>query len=216
MIAYDSGARQLLGLHAHFLTTGRVPKGGIPTQGPGYHVLSKDPKVACYEGHWIVQISEMLVEEAAKATARHFVKKAGKYLYENLLKDSLEPILQRRPSSPPPELRTEPVLPGLDRINTTVFNLDAEQDYRWKQLRERTTIILPNVIRPVGRSADSLIIIGDNLRIATVDAETMTCVLRDANDAAERRAFREAQISEAVSRLPRYRSTVMRRGTGSA
>ena len=49
------------------------------------------------------------------------------------------------------------MLPGLDRINEPVSDIEAERDHRWRQLRERTTIILPNAFKPIGRSAETLV-----------------------------------------------------------
>jgi hypothetical protein len=201
LVAYETATRQLLATHAHFFTTGRVPSGGALTRGPGYHVYALDHRAGSFEGHWLVEIAEFLAEEALKAGAGHLLKKASRYAYEHLLKDSLAPILGRRPSSMPPEMRIEPVLPGLDKINAPVFDVEPERAHRWGQLRERSTIILPNALRPIGRSAETLVITGENLTIARVDAAAMRRLLEDAHDSRERQLSRERQIAEALSEL---------------
>ena len=58
----------------------------------------------------------------------------------------------------PLEMRREPVLEGLDRRNDPFVDVDAERAGQWRQLRERTTNILVNLARPVGRSAETLVI----------------------------------------------------------
>jgi hypothetical protein len=198
LVSYSTATRQLLALHAYFLTRSVVPNGGVPNQTPAYRVYGIDARHACYEGVWGVDI---FAEEAAKEFAKHALRKAGRYLYETLLKDSLEPILRRRASSMPPEMRVEPVLPGLDRGNAPVFDVESEHDHRWGQLRERATIIMPHAFRPVGRSADTLVITGDNLRITTIDRQTMLRLFAQADEYLERRAARQGQITDALQRL---------------
>lgn len=209
LIAYDAGVRQLLGLHAHFLMTGgKVPRGGVLTEGPGYHIYSKDPKVACYEGHWIVELGIATLRAAAGPA----VGKVVEYTYEHLLKDSLGPILSRRQSSMPLDVRMEPVLPGLDRINSPVFDVEAERQHRWGQLRERATIIMPNAFRPVGKDsrtgARTLVIRGENLEVLAVDEADMRRLLEDAEACADRRVQRLAEVTAAVTDLKRNRPPV--------
>jgi hypothetical protein len=191
-LAYDTGARQLLATHAYFMLTHRVPNGGAQSRGAGYHVYALDPREACFEGHWLV---ELLLEEATKLGLGYAAKKAWRYTYNHLLKDSIGAILSGRQSSMPPELRSEPVLPGLDKINEPVFDVEAERDYRWRQLRERTTLALSNACRPVGRSARKLTIMADDILVAIVDEDRMRRLMADAQ------AYRSAQITSALKEL---------------
>jgi hypothetical protein len=164
-LVYETAARQLLAIHAHFYVTGKVPKGGALTHGPG-------PRAGSFIGPWIV---ECVASELLQIGVGFALKKAYRYVFENLLKDSLGPIIARKPSSIPPELRIEPILEGLDSRNERFIDVQQERDYEWHKLRERSRTTLVNAAKPVGRSADVLTIIAanDNSIIGVVDAQTL-------------------------------------------
>ena len=175
LIEHETAARQLLGLHAYFLTTGgRVPNGGIRHRGPGYEVFAEGREKGSVLLGWVVEIA---AKEAMGAVARYAARRAwDHYGFENLLRDSLAPILSRRPSSMPLEMRREPVLEGLDRRNDPFIDVEAERARSWQLLRERTTNILVNLSRPIGRCAETLVIIAGNENtppIGRIDATTL-------------------------------------------
>ena len=100
LLAYDTGVRQLLGLHAH-LTHRPRPKGRRSDRWSRLPCLWQGSSYRLLQGTSVVQIVEFIAEQAVKGTAGYTIKKAAKYGYERLLKDSLEPILRRKPSSMP-------------------------------------------------------------------------------------------------------------------
>jgi hypothetical protein len=185
LIEHETAARQLLGLHAYFLVTGgRLPNGGIRHRGPGYDVYVEGRDKGSIVLAWVVEIT---AKQAAGAGAR----RTWEYGFENLLRDSLAPILSRRSSSMPVEMRREPVLEGLDRRNDPFVDVEAERARQWRQLRERSTNILVNLARPVGRSAETLVIVAGNENtrpIGRIDANTL-------------KHLREADIVMALSDL---------------
>jgi len=189
LIEHETAARQLLGLHAYFLVTGgRLPNGGIRHRGPGYDVYVEGRDKGSIVLTWVV---ETIAKETLGAGARYAARRTWEYGFENLLRDSLAPILSRRSSSMPAEMRREPVLEGLDRRNGPFVDVEAERARQWRQLRERTTNILVNLARPVGRSAETLVIVaGDENRrpIGRIDASTL-------------KHLREADIVMALSDL---------------
>jgi hypothetical protein len=172
-IDHETAARQLLGLHAYFLVTGgKMPNGGIPSRGPGYRVYVEAPTKGSFVASWVIEI---IAKEAVAAGARYVARRTWDYTYEHLLRDSLAPIISRRPSSMPIEMRREPVLEGLDRRNDPFLDVEVERTRQWQLLRERSTRILVNVARPIGRSADTLVIVAgnDNRPIGRIDADTL-------------------------------------------
>ena len=171
-LAYETAARQLLAMHAHFYVTGKVPKGGALSNGPGYRILNEDPRAGSFVGPWIV---ECTARELPQIGVGFALKQAYRYLFEDLLKDSLLPIIARKPSRMPPELRIEPILEGLDSRNERFIEPEQEREYEWHKLRERSRSALVNAAKPVGRSADILSIIAanDNAMIGAIDAQTL-------------------------------------------
>jgi hypothetical protein len=198
-LAYETGARQLLATHAYFLVNQKVPNGGAQSRGPGYHVYSLDPRQACFEGHWIVEVAEVLFKEALKSADGHAVRKAVAYTYDYLLKDSLGAILGGKSSSMPLEMRQEPVLPGLDTRNEPVFDVEFERDRNWRQLRERSILITPNAFRPVARSSERLTIIVDDVVIGRVDEDKLRRLIREALTLQAEQERLQAQITDALA-----------------
>ena len=171
-LAYETAARQLLAIHAHFYVTGRVPTGGALSNGPGYRILNEDPRAGSFVGPWIVECATSGFLQTGVGLA---LKNTYRYLFENLLRDSLRPILARKPSRMPPELRIEPILECLDSRNERFIDLEQERDYEWYKLQERSRTALVNAAKPIGRSANILTIIAanDNSIIGVVDAQTL-------------------------------------------
>jgi hypothetical protein len=193
-IDHEIAGRQLLALHAYFRVMGKVPNGGILSRGPGYNVYVAGRRQGSLEGAWIV---EFLAKEALKAGVIYGAKKALAYTYEHLLKDSIGPILARKRSSMPMELRREPIFEPLDRSNEPFIDVDRERAFHWGQLRERSTAILVSAARPVGRSADTLMILAanDNAPIGIIDEAALRRLREDAQ------AYRELQITSALNDL---------------
>jgi hypothetical protein len=86
------------------------------------------------------------------------------------------------------------VLPGLDKINAPVFDEEGERRLQWEQLRRRATMALPNALKPVGRSAETLVIRGNNVEIGRTDAGGLQRLTRDI-------AYIQAQIAEALDNI---------------
>jgi len=96
------------------------------SRGPGYNVNVAGRHDGSLEGAWIV---EFLAKEALKAGFSYVAKKALTYTYEQLLKDSIAPILARKQSSMPLELQREAVFEPLDGSNEPFVNLDRERAF---------------------------------------------------------------------------------------
>jgi hypothetical protein len=174
LIEHETAARQLLGLHAYFLVTGgRLPNGGVRHRGPAYDVYVEGRDKGSIVLAWVVEI---IAKETVGAGARYAARRTWEYGFEDLLRDSLAPILSRRSSSMPVEMRREPVLEGLDRRNDPFIDTEAVRARQWRLLRERTTNILVNLARPVGRSAETLVVVAGNENtppIGRIDAATL-------------------------------------------
>jgi hypothetical protein len=161
-------------------------------------VYALDPRAACFEGHWVVDIAEAIFEEVIKEVVKYGAKKVFRYTYYSLLKDSLGTIISGKRAPAPPEVRIEPTLPRSDWGNEPIFDEEAERQRRWDQLRGRATLATPNAFRPVGRSAETL-------RILTADGEEIGYVDRDAVGRMARDAvlYRQQQIAETLGDLRR-------------
>lgn len=185
--AYSDATRQFLAVNAHFYATGRIPNGPAFNHTKHYRVWSEGIRVNCYAETWIVGT-------AAGMGAVYGVRLLD-YLFEHLLKDNLQTILGRKPSVPPPELRREPYFAAQDTRNAAVFDDEAERFQEWERLRERSTLILPQMARPIGRTATKLVIASDKDEIATLDTDTLRKVLVDVQ------AYKEAAITAALNDL---------------
>jgi hypothetical protein len=184
---YSDAARQFLAVNAHFYATGRIPKGPAFNHTKHYRVWSEGIRVNCYAETWIVAT-------AAGMGAVYGVRLVD-YLYEHLLRDTLQTILGRKPSVPPPEMRREPYFAAQDNRNAAVFDDEAERLQQWERLRERSTLIIPQIARPIGRTATKLVIAGEEKEIATIDADTLRKILADVQ------AYKEAAITAALDDL---------------
>lgn len=139
-----------------------------------------------------------MAKEAVKLGVGYLGKKAWEYTYDQFLKDSIGPILARKPSTMPLELRREPVFEPLDKSNEPFVDVEAERDYHWRQLRGRATAALANASKPVGRSASTMTILvagNDNLRVGMIDEAVLRRLREDAQ------AYRELQITNALQDL---------------
>jgi hypothetical protein len=193
---YTDAARQLLALNAYFYANGLLPNGGAINNTPQYRVWKEASARGSYLDVWMVAFS-------AAMTARvlgDYAVRALDYTYAHFLKDNLGPIIGRKPSSMPLELRREPYFPPQDKGNHPVFDEEVERAHHWLQLREKSTFVLPKVARPVGRSADKLTISSELGEIGTIDTQALRQILADAQ------AYRELAITAALETLrPRTR-----------
>lgn len=92
----------------------------------------------------------------------------------------------------PLELRREPYFPPQDMGNTPVFDEEDDRQYHWRQLRERSTLIMPKMARPIGRSAHRLSISGERCDIGNVDILVLEDIVADAQ------AYKQEAITNAV------------------
>jgi hypothetical protein len=194
---YTEAARQILALNAFFFTHGVVPNGGALNQTQYYRVWKEADERGSYMDLWIVAIGGGI---AARVLGEYALRTLD-YTYAHFLKDSVGSILRRKPSSMPLELRREPYFPPQDTGNRPVFDEESEREYHWRQLRERSTLIVPKVARPVGRSATKLSISSELGEIGTIDMTVLQQILADAQ------AYREQAITAALEGLrhPRMR-----------
>ena len=118
-----------------------------------------------------------------------------RYGFAQLFKDSVGPIIQGKPSWMPPAMRGDELLRPRDTRNAAVFDTEVERDFRWQQLRERATVILPQVARPVGRSARKLAITSGAISIGAIDSDVQRRM------AANAQAYNEAAIIDALGQL---------------
>jgi hypothetical protein len=188
---YSDATRQFLAVNAHFYATGRIPNGPAFNHTKNYRVWSEGIRVNCYAEMWVVAIATGAIGGIASVYGVRVID----YLYEHLLKDNLQTILDRKPSVPPPELRREPYFAAQDTRNATVFDDEAERLQQWERLRERSTLILPQIARPIGRTATKLVIASEEAEIATIDGDTLRKILADVQ------AYKEAAITAALDDL---------------
>ena len=188
---YSDAARQFLAVNAHFYATGKIPNGPAFNHTKHYRVWSEGVRVNCYAETWVVAIATGGIAGVASV----YGVRALDYLFEHLLKDNLQAILSRRPLVPPPELRRDLYLTTQDTRNAAVFSDEDERVQQWERLRERSTTILPNVARPIGRTATKLVIASDEAEIATVDVGTLRSIMADAQ------AYKDAMITAALDNL---------------
>jgi hypothetical protein len=188
---YHEGARQLLATHAYFFTHGRAPKGGALNHTRHYRVWRGTSSKGSFVESWYVA----LLLAAGGMVLGEYMIRALDYGYEHFLKDSLGPIIRRQPSSMPLELCREPYFAPQDTGNRPVFDEDAERTDEWGQLRERSTLIMPKVARPIGRSATKLIICGEQGEIGTIDMDLLRKLMADVQ------AYKEAAITSAVHEI---------------
>jgi hypothetical protein len=76
-----------------------------------------------------------------------------------------------------------------------VFATEAERNFRWQQLRERATVSLLQVARPVGRSARKLAITSGGTTIGEIDWDVQRRMAADAQP------YKEAAIIDALDQL---------------
>ena len=117
-----------------------------------------------------------------------------RYGFAQLFKDSVGPIIQGKPSWMPPAMRGDELLRPRDTRNAAVFDTEVERDFRWQQLRERATVILPQVAQPIGRSARKLAITSGAISIGAIDS-----------DVQRRMAANEAYHEAAIAALDQLR-----------
>lgn len=191
-VRHTEAARQLLALHAHFFTTGAAPKGGALNTTKHYRVFKAGAQAACFVETWTVAI----IGGALGSLLGEYGRRAIDYSFARFLQDSVRPVIRCEPSFMPPEMRRgiEP-LPPADVRNSRVFDIDAEEDFRWRQLRERSTLTLPSVAHPVGRSADKLVITSGATKIGEIDVNVLRRLTHHAQ------AYREAAIADALAQL---------------
>ena len=190
-VHYTEAARQLLGLHAYFYTMGTVPKRGVLNQTDHYRVFKRAPEAACYVDPWVVGI----VSGTVSGIFAVYGVRAIDYGFARFFKDSVDPIIRGKPSWAPPEMQGETVLQPQDARNAPFLDAEAERTYRWGQLRERATIVMPNVARPVGRSASKLAITSDSMVIGEIEYSVLRRLMGDAQ------AYKEAAITDALQQL---------------
>ena len=190
-VSYTEAARQLLALHAYFFVTGLVPKRGVQNETKHYRVFKRAPEAVGYTDPWVVNITGSMIGGVLAV----YGVRAIDYGFAQLFKDSVGPIIQGKPSWMPPKMQGDELLRPHDTRNGSMFATEVERDFRWQQLRERATVILPQVARPVGRSARKLAITSGAIRIGAIDSDVQRRM------AANAQAYNEAAIIDALHRL---------------
>ena len=190
-VGFTEAARQLLALHAYFLVTGLVPKRGIQNQTKHNRVFKRAPEAPSYVDPGVVNITGSMIGGVLAV----YGVRAIDYGFAQLFKDSVGPIIQGKPSWMPPKMQGDELLRPHDRRNGAVFATEVEGDFRWQQLRERATVILPQVARPVGRSARKLAITSGAIAIGEIDSHVQRRMTADAQP------YKEAAIIDALDRL---------------
>lgn len=198
--SHEQAARQLLGLYACFLTTGKTPPGNVLSHLPDrYRVYVAGRSEGSLQGHWMV---ELLCEEAVRVAAGYAIKKGAGYAYTHLLKGSFDRMLGTYAGVPPTELRREPYFEPVDKSNYPFIDREPDATEQWGQLQGRGAAALESAARPIIRGdAESLTLraANDNVVLVTLGISELLRLQRDAF------AWRRDQVTAAVHALPARR-----------
>lgn len=185
--SFHEGVRQLLALHAFFLTNADVPRRGVINHTAQYQVIEAGASSGSIEFTYYV---DLFVEAALMAAGGKF----GLLTFEQLFETSITQMLGRLRRSIGPLFRSrdENLLCYNDGNMKPFVDLDDEAYARWDRFIGCATPRLLSTLHPLGRSAENL----------TIRAGHTTPVLISAQDIerliANRRIVQELAITEAV------------------
>lgn len=178
---FHEAARQLLALHAYFLTSGDIPNGGVFNHTRNYRVFECASKEGSIEFFYSVEV----FSNAVLATAGGVIgARCGALIYEELLEQSIRQLITKVP-----ELfgywKTEDVLRNSDGNREPLVDLESEAISRWQRLQARCIRPLLGCLRPIGRSANVLTIhVGDTgtVRLGFDEFTRLTVKFHDLRD----------------------------------
>jgi hypothetical protein len=178
------GAQMLLGAHAHYYLTGRVPQ-RIYDKGPGYEITD----LARRAGSWEADFSVNLFSEG--------VWDAGKYAFPSLIYDSYRAWVYGRVYDDPPFERRQPYLGAHGGANEPSFDPVATRRQQQERLSRRVGRAIAHMTAGIGTSASMLEMTIDDHTFAVIECRVPlwsedevaegVSLFRQAADAARRR-----------------------------
>ncbi len=185
--SFHEGVRQLLALHAFFLTNGDVPRGGVINHTAQYQVIEAGASSGSIEFTYYV---DLFVAAALVAAGGKF----GLLTFEQLFETGITQMLGRLRRSIGPLFRSrdENLLCYNDGNMKPFVDLDEEAHARWDRFIGRAIPPLLSSLRPLGRSAESLIVRAGQTQPILISAQELELLI------ANRRIAQELAITEAV------------------
>lgn len=123
----------------------------------------------CYRDAWKLAIVGGMVGNVFATYATRVID----YGFDRFMQDAVGSAITGQPVVVPAEWPREVVLEPQDRSNAPFIETQGERHMRWLELRGCLNSILPNVSRPVGRSADKLTIHVDGKLVGVIDEAVM-------------------------------------------
>ena len=161
---FYTGARQVLGLSAHFYVKGDVPRAAL-SKTSEFSVQARAMRAGSVEVDFVVQIA---------ASAFYDVLK---YTFSEFFGDSIRSVISGLETEDPYFARIEPVLPG-GYGNHQVFDFRHGMRTKRQHYRHRLSRSLIQTSRPVGRSANNLAISVDGRQIGLIDYNKELAITR--------------------------------------
>lgn len=187
-VAFHEAARQYVALHAYFYVHGSVPKGGAINHTREYRVYEGVHREGSIE---LVQIVEHFVQGISTVIGM----KTGGMLFEEFLRESLARVLNKKRRPPSLLFQNQTPLTENDSNHRPIFDDEVEWQRRWDDLRDRSTSAAVGWMRPIGRSADTVVLIAGGRSSAKLGrAELQYLQVSQAE-------IREMHISNAVRNL---------------
>lgn len=175
--------RRLLSLHVHTFLFGEVPH-AARSQGEGYHVMHVGTREGCSYDEWQIWITTAAATAAVikwyADTYRPEIKDATTACVvaaRAFIADSLRAVLGIGARQVPEFQRVEPVLRAVSGNGEPLVDTDALADRRRGEFHERTRRALYDSARPVGRSAETLVISIDGQRVVEIDRQSKASLL---------------------------------------
>lgn len=196
-VTFETAARQLLAVQAHFFVTGKVPNGGAVNHTSDYRVYQAGRSNGSVIFDYVVDFLQVAHDEMRKEIAAAFV---------GYLAATLKNTLSRKVPPPQPLWNDEKTAPlaSSEGNREPLYDPEYERQLRWQHLAERNTGILVDVMRPVDRSAAYLEIIAEGRVLTTLRVDDLRKLLNLHQHDQERQRVREMQIVEALNALRRH------------
>ena len=194
-LRYTELARQLIAVCGYFYTMGHVPNGPAFSEGRYYRLVKHANEAQCCRDVWKVAIIGGMLGNIFGTYGVRGVD----YAFDRFMQDAVGPVISGKPTFVPPEWQTEVVLEPQDKSNAPFIETEGQRHMHWLELRERLNGIIPNVARPVGRSAERLTIAVDGRAIGVIDTQVLHRLLQP------QISFQQAQITEALKTLQSQR-----------
>jgi hypothetical protein len=166
---YHESARQLVATCGHFYTLGRVPNGAAFSEGRYYGMIKRANEAGSFRDTWKIAIVGGMIGNVLATN----VQRGIDYGFDRFMQDGVGSAITGQPVTVPVEWPKESMLEAQDRSNAPFIETEGERHMRWLELRERLNGILPNISRPVGRSADKLAIHVDGKLVGVIDESVM-------------------------------------------